>query len=318
MSHGRKSLRVAGCVLGILTLCATTVRAQDAVPPPATSEAAPPTPAAPTTAEAAPATPEQHGATRPLRIAVNDLTPDGVSPRVARIVTESLVSEIRKLRHVVVIGMSELKAILDLEAQKQLAGCSQDACLADIAGLLGVDGLVVGRLGRLSNGHTFTVRRIDEREGTVVAAVDLRLKAGNGEEFLSSVGPAVEKLFPELPLKPGLRRGVAEEVALRLNPPPLPRGAFLIPTAITGISALVGVTAGLVAAVALADYHLYAYQGRTRPIDGASLVAKGRAALGFSVVANLGYAVALVALISCGITALFVDWHGYRDEGAAS
>src|SRR5687768_3532635 len=69
---------------------------------------------------------------RILRFVVNDLAADGVPKRVARVVTESLVVEMRKLRRIVVVSMGEVREVLEMEARKQLLGCSSESCLADI------------------------------------------------------------------------------------------------------------------------------------------------------------------------------------------
>ena len=50
---------------------------------------------------------------------------------------------------------------------------------------------------------------------------DKRLEVGNGEEFLLSVGDAIQTLFSERQNRPGTKRGVSEKAVLRLNPPPI-------------------------------------------------------------------------------------------------
>ena len=67
------------------------------------------------------------------------------------------------------------------------------------------------------------LRRIDQKRATVKTTFDQRLKGGSGQEFLASVGPGVQHLFPSFALRAGVVRGVSKEVALKLDPPPLPR-----------------------------------------------------------------------------------------------
>ncbi|HUJ28914.1 MAG TPA: hypothetical protein VLW85_22995 [Myxococcales bacterium] len=50
--------------------------------------------------------------------------------------------------HARVIGMDEVAQALKLEKEKQMLGCSDDGCLAEISGALGVRYLVYGRLDR--------------------------------------------------------------------------------------------------------------------------------------------------------------------------
>ena len=82
--------------------------------------------------------------------------------------TAGLVQEIRKLKGVSVIGMDEVRAMLDHEAQRQLAGCEADSdCLAEIAGALGADTLVVGSMARVGDEHVLALRRIEPQRAEV-------------------------------------------------------------------------------------------------------------------------------------------------------
>jgi hypothetical protein len=68
---------------------------------PAPSPDAPPAPASPA---------------RALRVGVASLEREGIEPRVAGVVEDSLLIELRKLARTSVIGMTEIRAMLDLEA----------------------------------------------------------------------------------------------------------------------------------------------------------------------------------------------------------
>ena len=59
-----------------------------------------------------------------VRVAVYDLAATDVPPPIVQVVTEAVTEEVRKLEGVAVVSMSEIRAMLDLEAQKQLTGCS--------------------------------------------------------------------------------------------------------------------------------------------------------------------------------------------------
>src|SRR5207253_3240205 len=85
------------------------------------------------------------------RIAVYDFELSGIDKRVGRVVTDATVAELRKLQGVSVVGMDEVRAALDMEAQKQLVGCSSESCVAEIAEALGVDGVVIGQLAQVGD-----------------------------------------------------------------------------------------------------------------------------------------------------------------------
>ena len=261
--------------------------------------------------EAAPAAPEVSG---PTRIALYDFVLDGVEPRIGQLVTESTLVELRKLERVSVIGMQEIRDMLDHESARQMAGCdADDSCLADIAGALGVDVLVTGGLARVGDEHILSLRRMDQRRAKVVGSVSRRLTAEDGEEFLAAIGPAVAELFPDVTLREGRKRGVDEEVALRLNPPPVPTWAFW---SVAGVSATVlasGLALGGANLLVVAQFNGRIEEAKDQPVDYqrvqplmtlANVTAVGAWAL------VLG-GVALGA--GAGVMTPFVDWKGYGD-----
>jgi hypothetical protein len=195
-----------------------------------------------------PATPPVDEAARkkPLRIAVYRLESAGIDERAVRVTEESLLAELRKLQRASVLSLDEVKALLDLEAEKQLLGCSESSCLAEIAEALGADALVTGGVTQVGDAVTVAWKRIDPSAAAVVQTFTRQLTAAGGEELLAVVGPGVEELFPELPLRAGQVRGVAPEVAVRLNPPPLPPAAFWSAAGATGAVAVATAGAGVV------------------------------------------------------------------------
>src|SRR4051812_19568900 len=88
----------------------------------------------------APAAPPEKKA---LRIGVVDVSAGNVDPLVADVVEDALLIELRKLSRASVIGWKEIRSMLDAEADKQSAGCSDESCLSEIADAAGVDLLVV-------------------------------------------------------------------------------------------------------------------------------------------------------------------------------
>jgi hypothetical protein len=172
---------------------------------------------------------------RPLRIAVYDLAATDIEPRVARVFVDSLLAELRKLQRASVLSLEEVRTLLDFESQKQLMGCTESSCLAEIAEALGADALVVGGMAKVDGRVALGLKRIDARTAEVVGDYTQQLTDANGEELLAAVGPAVAKMFADVPLRAGAERGVAPEVALRLNPPPVPAWAFYTAAGATAV-----------------------------------------------------------------------------------
>lgn len=182
---------------------------------------------------------------RPLRIAVYDLTVADVEPRVAHVFVDSFLAELRKLQRVSVLSLDDVKALLDLEAQKQLAGCDDSSCLAEIAEALGADVLIVGGFVKVDGTTAMSLKRIDARAAVVVRDYTQQIVAANGDELLAAIGPIVEKLFDDVPLRAGERRGVAKEVALRLNPPPVPPAVWYAAASTTAVGLAASAVAGV-------------------------------------------------------------------------
>ena len=157
------------------------------------------------------------------RVAVYNLELQNVPIGIGQVVTDALLSEIRKLEGISAIGMDEITEMISLEAQKQMLGCkASESCLAAIAGALGVDELITGTLTELADGRVILIRRIDQRQAKIIQDVQKRLKIGSGEEFLLAIGPSVQSLYTDRSYRPGTQPGVPDELVLRLNPPPVP------------------------------------------------------------------------------------------------
>jgi hypothetical protein len=274
--------------------------------------ASPPAPAASTTPAATPAAQDSK---RPLRVAVRDI--EGASEddqRVAQVATAALVAELRKLQRTSVVSLDEVKTLLDFEAEKQLVGCDTDSCLAEIVEALGVDVLIVGQIATIDTQRVFGLKALDQREGRATAQVDKPLERSDGEECLAMIGPAVATLFPDVPLRAGLARGVDPAVALRLNPPPLDPWVVYSGAAVTGALVLTGVGATVVNGLsAQAAQEKIAAASFANPADGAALKGDTAAVQTSFLVLTASFASAAVAGAATGVLALFADWHGYRD-----
>jgi hypothetical protein len=299
------------------TTTATTTAATETTPAPATMPA--PTTETPTTTAPAPVaeTPSAAPARAVLRVVVTELDrSEDLSERTGRIVADNLVAELRKLGGLSVVSMDEVRAMLELESERQLLGCSDESssCLSEIADALGADVVVSGRIATLDGARVFSLRRLDQRRAAVTGQVEERLVAAGGEEFLAAIGPAIEKLFPDMPLKVGASRGVPRERARLLNPPPLPVWSTI---AVGGASVaiLVGSAGALVAAnAALGSGQKLVDRSRETPIDGLLVVEQEQTAQTFSAL-GVGLAVGGVVVgAGAGVMALFTDW----DNAAAA
>lgn len=97
-----------------------------------------------------------------------------------------------------VTTQSEVAALIGFERQRQLLGCSDDAstCLAELAGGLGVDGLITGNLARVGSGYTVTVKVIAARDGRTLGAYSTR--APSEEALLDWMGETARTLSSQV------------------------------------------------------------------------------------------------------------------------
>jgi len=270
--------------------------------------AGPPVAASPGASPAAPAA----SSPRPIRVAVYQLKAKDLDAEQLDLVSNSLLSEIRKLSRVSAIGMDEIQAMLLVEEQRQMLGCSDESCLAEIAGALGADYLIVGSMGQVGESSLLSLKRIDMRKAQAVQTFNRRMAGGSGEELLEALGPSVETLFPDYPLRSGLTRGVSAEVVGRWNPPPLDTWVFWT---VAGTAAAALATSGIFfwqQQEAEDDFQTLVDRSRDGRIAvaGADLVeAEDRAEFNNKVgLALVGTGAALA--VGAGLVALFTDWQG--------
>ncbi len=253
-----------------------------------------------------------------LRVVIMDLeVGDGIDKGVARIVADNVVVEVRKVDGLSVVGMAEVRAMLAAESDRQIMGCAEGvSCLAEIADALGADILMTGAISRLDGGSVLSMRRIDQTRAAVVGQVEERLKGDSGEALLAAIGPAIEKLFPELPLRVGATRGVPPERARVLNPPPLPVWSTTTVAVAAGGIAVAGIISGVASTQFLTDAQTKVDNSAKEAVDGSAVVASANTAAGFATVANVAFVSAVVVGAAAGVMSLFTDWDDLAGQKA--
>jgi hypothetical protein len=235
-----------------------------------------------------------------------------VSPRELAVLSQALVTEVRKLDGIAAIGVAEIREMLALEYRRQMLGCSQDEnCLAEIAGALGVNELVSSELVVQGETSTFSLSRIDMRTTKVVAATQKRLaRRKAGEEVLGAVGEVVATIYKDRPLRAGEQRGVAPEVARWLNPPPVPRWVFFTTAGAAAAAAAGGAIYAVNAEGTRESYNALATGGGT--VSGSELTELHDLADKQQRNATILFGVAGVLVAAAGVEAFFTDWHNDR------
>lgn len=88
---------------------------------------------------------------------------------VVRIMDAFLASELDAADRYQIIGTDDINAMLGFERMKDVVGCSDVACAAEIGGALGVSHLFFGKVGRLGDELILSLTLIDIEAPTVLA-----------------------------------------------------------------------------------------------------------------------------------------------------
>jgi hypothetical protein len=173
----------------------------------------------------------------PVRLASTELTGVKVDAQTAHFLTEHLAQAL-STHGLQVATAKQIGALLGVERQRQLLGCSSNgsaSCIAELADALGADGILLGEVAKLGARYQFNVKVLRSSSGNVVASWGGAVETE--EALLDAVNEAASALASQLfvHLRPGAS---PPSVAGRRWP--------LVPSLIAGALALGGgVTLGL-------------------------------------------------------------------------
>jgi hypothetical protein len=154
-----------------------------------TSKAAPP---ASTAAGAATASKDQQ------TILVLDLTvgPE-ISPDLPRTLSEQLTVLVRvRNPQFRVLGMTDVREMIALEAQKARLNCQEVSCLAEIGGALGAREVVNGSLARIGGNFIVTLKRVNAKQARVLADATKQVPRDREGDLIDALRAEVAQLFP--------------------------------------------------------------------------------------------------------------------------
>ncbi len=101
------------------------------------------------------------GAAEPPRILVLDLETRGVSLDEAAILASEVVQALRDAGGRTVMSQTDIRDLLSVEAQRQLAGCTDHGCLAQIGGSLGAREMVTGTAAQIGRATLVRLTLLD-------------------------------------------------------------------------------------------------------------------------------------------------------------
>ncbi len=99
--------------------------------------------------------------------------------------TEVLTRDLAALKRFEVLGETELGSLIGYDRQRQLLGCKDESCMAELAGAFGAEFLLLGHLGLVGKTYTLDLKvadvkksQIAGRDGALVANLDELIGAG--------------------------------------------------------------------------------------------------------------------------------------------
>jgi len=136
------------------------------------------------------------------KLAILDFAANGASKELTSAATSAAAAAVDRLGVFRVVTAEAIRDMLAFEKQREMLGCTDGGCIAEIGGALGVDYIVSGKVTRIAAGaglpETFNLDmtlsnvRKGQREGSAV-------EAGRSEaELLGRVGRAAQKLVAKI------------------------------------------------------------------------------------------------------------------------
>lgn len=174
-------------------------------------------------------------AAAPVPLASVGLRAPAAQKELAESLGGTLALRMGETKLVKVTTPDDVAAVLGLERQRQLLGCGETSCLAELAGALGSKAVLSGELVRVGEVFQLTVKVLDgENAGTVFAALE---RHGNEAALLT----AVDRLARDAATEVALRYGALERSAVN----PLPFVGMAVGGAVAaGGAVLLGLAAG--------------------------------------------------------------------------
>jgi hypothetical protein len=146
-----------------------------------------------------------HAAER-VKVLVLDVKSKDLSASEVETLTSLVAAHLARYPQLDVLSSVDIKRLVDLEAQKQSAGCDSGACLSEIAGAMGADLVFFGQAGKLGSTIVLTLNVFDAKKNEAVGRQPI--EARDLSQLPELVGPAVDRMVQ--PLFETLRFGGAK------------------------------------------------------------------------------------------------------------
>lgn len=120
----------------------------------------------------------------------------GVAQGITNVLSEAVLDEVRGSEAFSrVTSMREVEAMAQMEQQRQVMNCSTESCLAELAGALGMELVLIGSVGKIGNTLVLSLRLVESRGARILASLTHHLCEGSEEVLLALMKPATRALL---------------------------------------------------------------------------------------------------------------------------
>ncbi|MBX7115114.1 MAG: hypothetical protein K1X64_12365 [Myxococcaceae bacterium] len=166
-------------------------------------------------------------ADEPVKLALPGFNFVKVEPELASFFSEHFAQKLT-FEKVKVTTAADISTLLGFERQKELLGCADNAqsCIAELANALGVDGLVVGSIGKFGDNFQVNVKTLSATDGRMLCAYSTNVKGE--QEVLAALDKAAASFAMQLKKQfnrtdPQRKKGGVLADAITLTTPGLKR-----------------------------------------------------------------------------------------------
>ncbi len=136
------------------------------------------------------------GGAEPVKVAVLEFTSKGgVTQDQMDALSEMVVNVMGQMKGIKVIDKATIRQVLNLEEQKALlSSCTDQVCLSEIGGALGVNWVLAGNVSQFGSAWLMNLRIVDVRKVEIAAGVSRSISGGQ-EQLIAELPKAVGELF---------------------------------------------------------------------------------------------------------------------------
>jgi hypothetical protein len=131
-----------------------------------------------------------------VKVLVLDVETKDLRPGEVETLTSLITAHLARYPQLDVVSGADIKRLVDLEAQKQSAGCDEGSCLSEIAGAIGAQLVFFGQAGKLGSTIVVTLNVFDANKGQAVGRQPI--EARDLGQLPALVGPAVDNMVRPL------------------------------------------------------------------------------------------------------------------------